>query len=138
MMSDKKINKTFSGIKNIIAKARHRLIFWLAGKRTIIINADIEFSYDQLEGLVQAEDLYQGLIKNNSFNAGYGTILIRQKNNDITKDGIIKTSYKTIKDEFIDFVFQNSGIRSRNGGVELAKELTDELFDKYHITPKNS
>ena len=42
----------------------------------------------------------------------------------------------TIEDEFVDFVFQNSGIRSRDGGMELAIDLAEALMDKYNITPK--
>lgn len=42
----------------------------------------------------------------------------------------------TIKDELVDFVFQNSGIRARDGGNESAKDIVTALLEKYNVTLK--
>lgn len=42
----------------------------------------------------------------------------------------------TIEGELIDFVFQNSGITSRDGGRESAIYISNALLEKYNITPK--
>ena len=42
----------------------------------------------------------------------------------------------TIEEELIEFVFQNSGIRSRDGGMESARDVAKAILDKYNITKK--
>ena len=47
-----------------------------------------------------------------------------------------KTEEEKLKDELCEELFQYSGVRSRDGGREVAKALTDLLLSRYSITKK--
>ena len=79
---------------------------------------------------------FKGKIK---YICSYGFVFEREDGKDGFYGSLDIVEFKplpTIEDELAEFVFQNSGIMSRDGGMESAIDISRALLDKYNITPK--